>query len=71
MVYRSSAIMGRNKEIRKKIEGHRKMILDHRAKLEKEMKSTSPDSGVIALWQKRIKIVEDQILRLENKLRRH
>jgi hypothetical protein len=63
--------VGRNKEIRKKVEGHRRMVLDHQVKVRQELKKPDPDYGLIANWEKRIHIVEMEIIRLESKLRRH
>ncbi len=63
--------MGRNKEIRKKIDGHRRMVREHRAKVEEERGRQNPDYGLIANWERRIRIVEMEILRLEERLRRH
>lgn len=62
--------MGRNQEIRKKIEGHRRMVLEHRAKIESELKSSNPRRELIAYWERRIERVEREILRLEERLRR-
>ncbi len=63
--------MSRNKDLRGKIAGHKRMVLEHREKVEKELRSDNPNRDVIALWQKRIQIVEEEILHLEKKLRRH
>jgi hypothetical protein len=63
--------MGRNQEILKKIEGHRKMVREHRAKVEDELRKPNPDRALIAYWQKRIHVVELEILRLEERLRKH
>jgi len=63
--------MGRNKEIRKKIDGHQLMVREHRAKVEEERRRSNPDYGLIANWERRIRIVEMEILRLEERLRRH
>jgi len=63
--------MGRNKEIRRKIDGHRRMIEEHRAKVEAERKRPNPDYGLITNWERRIRVVEMEILRLEDRLRRH
>jgi hypothetical protein len=65
------AARDRNKEILKKIGGHRMMIREHRAKMENELRNSNPDRGLIAYWQKRIHIVELEILRLEERLRKH
>jgi len=44
--------MGRNRQIRKKIEGHRRMVAEHRAKIEQELDSLNPREGLIAYWQR-------------------
>ena len=63
--------MGRNKNLRKKIEGNRRMIREHRAKIAQELQSANPREFLIAYWEKRIRQVELRILRLEEQLRRH
>jgi hypothetical protein len=63
--------MGRNRQIRKKIEGHRRMIAEHRGKIRQELDSSNPREGLIAYWQRRIRQVEQEILHLEQKLRKH
>jgi len=63
--------MGRNKEIRKKIQGHRAMVLEHRAKIEKELRSSDPRGYLITYWERRIHEVEQRIIHLEDQLRRH
>ena len=63
--------MGRNKEIRKKIDGHPRMVREHGAKVEEEQKKPNPDFDLIANWERRIRIVEMEILRLEERLSRH
>lgn len=63
--------MGRNKEIRKKIQGDRVMVLEHRAKIEKELQSSDPRGHLIAYWERRIREVEQRIIHLEEQLRRH
>jgi hypothetical protein len=64
-------LMGRNKDMRKKIDGHRRMVREHLAKIEHELQSTSPRQFLIAYWEKRIHEVELEIFRLEEQLRRH
>jgi hypothetical protein len=63
--------VGRNKQIRKKIEGHRKMIDEHRTKIECERQAPNPREYLIAYWRKRIRDVELKISRLEEQLRRY
>ncbi|HUU13204.1 MAG TPA: hypothetical protein VM182_05785 [Terriglobia bacterium] len=66
-----AAVMGRNKQIRKKIEGHQTMVLEHHAKIQKELRASNPREALIAYWERRIRQVEQEILRLEERLRRH
>jgi hypothetical protein len=63
--------VGRNKQIRKKIKGHQRMIEEHRAKIERELGSSSPRRQLIAYWEKRMREVELRILDLEERLGRH
>jgi ubiquinone biosynthesis protein UbiJ len=62
--------MGANKEICKKIAGHRSMIAEHEAKITKEWESPTPREHLIAYWQSRIDEVKLRITRLEEKLHR-
>ena len=62
--------MGRNKDLRKKIEGNRRMVREHRAKIAQERQSPNPRDFLIAYWEKRIRQVELRILHLEEELRR-
>jgi hypothetical protein len=66
-----AAVMGRNKQIRKKIEGHQRMVLEHHGKIQKELSAPNPREALIAYWERRIRQVEQEILRLEEKLRRY
>jgi uncharacterized protein (DUF3084 family) len=63
--------MGRNKDLRKRIDGHRRMVRQHPAKVAQKRQSASPREYLIAYWEKRIHEVEDEIHRLEERLRRH
>jgi len=62
--------MSANREIRKKIAGHRSMIAEHEAKIRKEQESSTSREHLIAYWQRRIEEVKLRIARLEEKLRR-
>jgi hypothetical protein len=64
-------LMGRNKDLRKKIDGHRRMVQQHRAKMAQERQSTNPREYLIVYWEKRIHEVDREILRLEEQLRQH
>jgi len=63
--------MGRNKEIRKKIEGHKRMLAEHRAKIQRELAAAEPRGELISYWERRIRDVEERILRLEERLQKH
>jgi len=63
--------MGRNKEIRKKIEGHQRMLAEHRDKIERELGTAEPRRELIAYWERRIQDVHQRIVLLEEKLRKH
>ncbi len=64
----AGAVMGTNKQIHKRIQGHRSMILEHEAKIRKELESSNPREYLIAYWQRRVDEVKLRILRLEEKL---
>ncbi len=63
--------MGRNKQIRMKFEGHRRMMREHEAKVKNELQSPNPREYLIACWQKRIGEAELNILHSEEQLYRH
>ena len=65
------AVVGANKEIRKKIVAHHSMIAEHEAKIRKERESSAPREHLIVCWQRRIDEVKVRIANLEEKLRRH
>jgi hypothetical protein len=62
--------VGANKEIRKKIAGHRRMMAEHEAKIRKERESSVPRENLISYWQRRIDEVKRRIGHLEDKLQR-
>jgi hypothetical protein len=47
------------------------MVLEHQMKVEEERKGPNPDRQLIANWERRIRIVETEIMRLEERLPRH
>jgi hypothetical protein len=63
-------VVGANKEIRKKIAGHRSMIVEHEAKIRKERESVVPREHLIFYWRRRIDEVKRRIAHLEDKLHR-
>lgn len=62
--------MGITRDIRKKIEAHRRMIAEHEAKIQTELQKPHPDEGLIELWEKQIANARAQIKRLERRLKR-
>jgi hypothetical protein len=62
--------VGANKQIRKKIAGHRSMIAEHEAKIRKERESSAPREHLIDYWQRRIDEVKLRIAHLVEKLGR-
>ena len=47
------------------------MLAEHRAKIQRELDTAKPRRELIAYWERRIRDVEEKILRLEEKLRKH
>ena len=47
------------------------MVQEHHAKVEEERRRLDADYGLIANWERRIRIAEMENLRLEERLRRH
>ncbi len=47
------------------------MVLEHRAKVDAELRRPNPDRQLIENWEKRIQIVQTEILRLEERLHRY
>jgi hypothetical protein len=60
--------VGRNKDIRKKIQGHRRQIALHEEKIQRELSKPNPDYDAIRDWQTHIRKHEMLIERLEKKL---
>jgi hypothetical protein len=47
------------------------MVAEHRAKIQQELDAAKPRPELVAYWERRIRDVEQKILRLEEKLRKH
>jgi hypothetical protein len=62
--------MGRNKDLRKKIAGRRRMIERHEAKIRGELAKPHPDDSLIAHWRSEIVAVEEKVTELIRRLER-
>jgi hypothetical protein len=60
--------MTTNKDTRKKINGERRVIAEHRAKIDEELRKPIPDWQGIEKWRKDIARHERILARLEKKL---
>jgi hypothetical protein len=47
------------------------MVFEHQSKIRREENSPAPNPDLIAYWERRVRIVEQEIGRLEKKLRGH
>jgi predicted nucleic acid-binding Zn-ribbon protein len=63
--------MGRNKDLRKKIAGRRRMIERHEEKIRAELSKPLPDESLIAHWRSEIEAVEQKITELTRRLERN
>ena len=63
--------MGKNKEYRKQLKGHRQALIEHLNKIEEERKKPSAlqDQGLIAHWEKTVANCRRQIAKLERRLK--
>lgn len=62
--------MGRNKDIRKHIEGHERNIWKHKLKIENELRSDFPRADMLKKWESDIKRAEATIRILRERLKR-
>jgi peptidoglycan hydrolase CwlO-like protein len=62
--------MGRNKNLRKKIAGHQRVIDDHEEKIQLEWTKANPDESQIAQWQREIEAAKKSIVRATRRIRR-
>jgi hypothetical protein len=62
--------MGRNKDLRKKIAGRRRMIERHEEKIRGELGKPHPDESLIAYWRSEIEAVKEKVEDLTRRLER-
>jgi ubiquinone biosynthesis protein UbiJ len=62
--------MGKNKRYRVKLEGQRRALAEHLAKIEEEKRKPKPHWQLIAGWEKTIENIKRQIEKLEGRLKR-
>jgi ubiquinone biosynthesis protein UbiJ len=62
--------MGIARDIRKRIEGHQRIIATHEAKIRTEQAKPYPNEARIELWRKQIANAQAQIEKLERRLQR-
>jgi len=63
-------LMGRNRDLKKRIESLEERIHEHRAKIDAETRSPLPDFGLIRYWEREISNYIDQIERKRRRLTR-
>jgi hypothetical protein len=56
---------------RKRLSSLRRIIIEHRRKIHSELKSTSPNTALIAYWSKEIENWEKQVEQTERQLTKH
>jgi len=62
--------MGKNKQIRKRIAGHQRVIREHEDKIAAELQKSTPDIRVIRKWERDIDRAQKMMRELEEKLLR-
>lgn len=63
--------MGKNKEYRKQLEGHKRALVEHLEKIsvEQEKPLELQDQGLIGHWEKTVANCRQQIAKLERRLK--
>jgi hypothetical protein len=62
--------MGKNKQLRRRIAGLLRNISRHQARIESELRKTSPNAEWIRGWEREIDTARNDVRRLEKKLER-
>lgn len=62
--------MGKNRDLKKRIESLEERIREHRAKISFEKRKAHPDDGLIRFWEREISNYRDEIERKYRRLRR-
>jgi hypothetical protein len=60
--------MGRNKDLRRKIAGRRRVIERHEEKIRAELSKPRPDESLIEHWRSEIQAVKERIADLRRRL---
>ena len=63
--------MGRNKDLRRKIAGRKRMIERHEEKIRIELSKPRPDESLIAHWRSEIEAVREKVTELARRLERN
>ena len=63
--------MGRNKDLRKKIAGRRRMVQRHEEKIRRELAKPHPDESLIEHWRNEIQAVKVKVAELTRRLERN
>lgn len=61
-------VMGRNRQLRKRIAGLMRTVLVHEKKIEAELRKPTPDLGYIRKWEREIDIARNHVRKLEEQL---
>ncbi len=60
--------MGKNKQLRKRIDGQLRVIAKHEKKIEAELRKPTPDTGRIRKWKGEIDIARYNVRKLQEQL---
>jgi hypothetical protein len=61
-------VMGRNRQLRKRIAGQCRVIASHQEKIEAELRKPTPDLGYIRKWEREIDMARNNVRKLEEQL---
>jgi len=60
--------MGKNRQLRKRIAGQMRVIVQHEKKIEAELRKPAPDLGYIRKWKREIDTAGNNVRKLEEEL---
>ncbi|OGF57325.1 MAG: hypothetical protein A2Z21_02230 [Candidatus Fraserbacteria bacterium RBG_16_55_9] len=61
--------MGKKKDYRKQLEGHRRALEEHLRKIAAERSKSRPRQWLLKLWGKQVNHIQQQIEKLERRLK--